>query len=160
VIQVLYERGNIYRFTMPRNTLICMMSTSRLKEIIKRVLTHHPEVLVAYLYGSRVKGYSTPESDVDLGILIEENFKTTPLYPERLAGEIMEETGYSTAADVRILNHRNSRFVYTVIREGEVIFCRDERKRVEFETEATRKYLDFKHIHEEYDAMRRLRLTQ
>jgi hypothetical protein len=137
-----------------------MISTSKLKETIKRVLTHHPEVLIAYLYGSRVKGYSTPESDVDLGILIEENYNTFPLYPEQLSGEIMKETGYSMDVDIRILNHRNSRFVYTVIKEGELIYCRDEKRRVEFETEATRKYLDFKHIHEEYDAMRRQRLMQ
>jgi predicted nucleotidyltransferase len=42
---------------------------SLLFESIKELKTHHPEIIAFMLYGSRVKGYATQESDTD-GVLL------------------------------------------------------------------------------------------
>jgi predicted nucleotidyltransferase len=130
----------------------------RLKEGIKEVLKEHKEIIVAYLYGSTVKGYKGKTSDIDVGLLLKEDFKAEALYPARVAGEIKEKCGLDQEVDVRILNERPYRFLHQVIREGEIILSIDERKRVRFETSVMDGYIDFKPFYEQYDEKRRERL--
>ena len=47
----------------------------KLKEDIKEALKGHEEILVAYLYGSTVKGYEGKGSDIDVGLLLKEEFE-------------------------------------------------------------------------------------
>lgn len=130
----------------------------KLKEGIKEVLKKHKEILVAYLYGSTVKGYKGKESDIDVGLLLKKDFEAEALYPARIAGKIKEKCGLDQEVDVRILNKRPYRFLHQVIREGEVILSTDERERVKFETSIIDRYIDFKPFYEQYDKKRRERL--
>ncbi len=130
----------------------------KLKEEIKRVLKEHKEILVAYLYGSTVKGYGGKRSDIDVGLLLKEEFEAEALYPARIAREIKEKCGLDQEVDVRILNERPYRFLHQVIREGEVILSIDERERVRFETSVIDGYIDFKPFYKQYDEKRRERL--
>jgi hypothetical protein len=130
----------------------------QLKEGIKEVLKGHEEILVAYLYGSTVKGYEGKKSDIDVGLLLKEDFKAEALYPARIAGEIKKKCSLHQEVDVRILNERPYRFLHQVIREGEIILSTDERERVRFETSVIDRYIDFKPFYEQYDEKRRERL--
>lgn len=130
----------------------------KLKEEIKEVLKGHEEILVAYLYGSTVKGYEGKRSDIDVGLLLKEDFEAEALYPARIAREIKEKCGLNQEVDVRILNKRPHRFLHQVIRGGEVILSTDERERVRFETSVIDEYIDFKPFYEQYDEKRRERL--
>jgi hypothetical protein len=130
----------------------------QLKEGIKEVLKGHEEILVAYLYGSTVKGYRGKGSDIDVGLLLKENFEAEPLYPARIAGEIKKKCCFEQEVDVRILNQRPYRFLHQVIRKGEIILSTDERARVRFEASVIDRYIDFKPFYEEYDEKRRERL--
>ena len=128
------------------------------KEKIKDALKDHKEILVAYLYGSTVKGYDNKKSDVDVGLLLKENCKTEALYPAQIARKIKEKCGITRDVDVRILNKRPYRFLHQVIKEGQIIFSRDERERVKFEAYVTDRYIDFKPFYEQYDEKRSERL--
>jgi len=130
----------------------------KLKEGIKEVLKGHKEILVAYLYGSTVKGYEGKGSDIDVGLLLKEGFEAEALYTARIAGEIKEKCGLDQEVDVRILNKRPHRFLHQVIKEGEIILSTDERERVRFETSIIDGYIDFKPFYEQYDEKRRERL--
>jgi len=130
----------------------------QLKEGIKEVLKAHEEILVAYLYGSTVKGYEGKRSDIDVGLLLKEDFKAEALYPARIAREIKEKCSLDQEVDVRILDERPYRFLHQVIREGEIILSKDERERVRFETSVIDRYIDFKPFYEQYDEKRRERL--
>jgi len=132
--------------------------TMELKEGIREVLKRHREILVAYLYGSTVRGYEGKESDIDVGILLKENFKVDALYPVRIARELKEKCMFDREVDVRILNGRSYRFLQQVIKEGEIILCADEKERVRFETSVMDRYIDFKPFYEQYDRKRRERL--
>ncbi|MEM3526178.1 MAG: nucleotidyltransferase domain-containing protein [Candidatus Jordarchaeaceae archaeon] len=126
--------------------------------IVKEVLTHREEVTVAYLFGSTVKGYASEKSDIDIGLVLKRKFEPDAFYSAKLAGEIEKRMGGNREIDLRILNNQSPRFVYQVIKEGRVIFCRDEEERVAFETSVTKEYLDFKPFYEEYDRVRRKRI--
>lgn len=127
------------------------------KEQMEEVLKKHGEILVAYLYGSTAKGYGRKGSDIDLGLLLREDFSADALYPARIAGEIKRRCGFDREVDVRILNKRSPRFLHQVI-GGKVVFCRDERERVRFETSVIDAYIDFKPFLEQYYEKRRERL--
>lgn len=130
----------------------------KLKEQIREVLKKHKEILVAYLYGSTVKGYEDKESDIDVGLLLKEDFEADALYPAHIAGKIKEKCGLDHEVDVRILNKRSHRFLHQVIKEGEIIISTNERERVRFETSAIDRYIDFKPFYKQYDEKRRERL--
>jgi len=133
-------------------------SGMQLKEVIKEVLKKHEEILVAYLYGSTVKGYGGKRSDIDVGLLLKEDFRAEAIYPARIAGEIQELCNLDQEVDVRILNEGSLYFLYKVIKEGEIILSTDERERVRFETSVIDRYVDFKPFYEQYDEKRRERL--
>lgn len=127
-------------------------------ELLKSVIREHEEVLLAYLYGSAVQGNLREDSDIDIGILLADDTVPDHLYAIKMAGEIRSRCRLDREVDVRILNRRPIRFLHQVLRYGEIVFVRDERKRVDFETEVIKVYLDFKPFLREYDRMRRRRL--
>ena len=128
------------------------------KEMLKSVIRDHDEVIIAYLYGSAVQGNLRADSDIDIGILLADDAVPDHLYTIRMAGEIRSRCRLDRAVDVRILNRRPIRFLHQVLRYGEILFVRDERKRVEFETDVIKVYLDFKPFLMDYDRKRRRRL--
>jgi len=127
-------------------------------EGVREVLKEHKEILVAYLYGSTVKGYEEKRSDIDVGLLLKEDFTAEALYPARIAREIRERCDLDQEVDVRILNEGSHRFLREVIKHGEIILSTDERERVRFETSVVDRYLDFKPFYKQYDEKRRERL--
>jgi len=127
------------------------------KDAIGDVLKKRKEIVLAYLYGSSVKGYARSDSDLDLGILLDEKFDSDPLYPARIAIEIETQARIDRELDVRLLNGMPPRFLRQVI-DGELVLARDESERVKFETEVIDSYLDFKPFYDQYDRVRRERL--
>lgn len=81
-----------------------------------------------------------------------------PLYPSRLAIKIENNLSRKKRVDVRVLNGSTLRFKSQVLRYGKLLFSRDEKKRIEFETTSLDNYYDFKPYLEMYDIARRARL--
>ncbi len=54
--------------------------------LIRGVLSKHPEITSAILFGSRAKGLAAPSSDIDLALEGVED----PLYAEAVASELEE----------------------------------------------------------------------
>lgn len=120
---------------------------------LKKVFENHKEILFAYLYGSVARGEAGKSSDVDIAIFIERNFKRHVFYEIEIAREIEEYTGLKDV-EVVVLNDKSLRFLNQVLRYGKLIFSRDEKARILFEMDVTKRYIDFKPYYEEYDAMR------
>ncbi len=123
---------------------------------LKKVFSEHPEILVAYLFGSLAKGEANEKSDVDIGILVSKNFKPDRFYEVKIAEEIEKEVGLRRV-EVVILNDKPVSFLNQVLRYGKLIFCRDDKARVSFETIVTKKFIDLKPYFEEYNKMRVLK---
>jgi len=111
--------------------------------------------VAVYIYGSMAGGTYREDSDLDIGVLLDDAFREEPLYLARLAREIKLGCNIDRSGDVQILNHCSLRFLHQALRNGEFILSRDERKRGEFESTALCGYIDFKPFYREYDEERR-----
>ena len=121
---------------------------------IRDVVSSFDEILVAYLYGSMVKGQEGFGRDVDVGLLLDQGFVEPALYPVHVAGLIEEAMGIFDVVDVRVLNHQSLGFQFRVIKEGLLVFCRDDGARVWYESGVVSSYLDVKPFLDHYDAVR------
>lgn len=124
---------------------------------IKKVIERHEEIIFAYLYGSLAKGEKRKKSDIDIGIFLKEGFKRDVFYECQIALEIEKETKLKNV-EVVVLNERPLRFLNQVLRYGKLISSKDEKRRVEFETFITKRYIDFRPYYDEYDKLRMKRL--
>ena len=135
------------------------MNLEKIKSTVKQKLSKKKEIIAAYLYGSIL--ISEFYEDIDIGILISDNFKPKTLYEASLAGELerafKKTLNLSIPIDVRILNDKPLRFLFVVIKNSEIIFSNNDKKVVQFDAKIMKEYLDIKPHFEDYDNMRRLR---
>ncbi|MEM2485211.1 MAG: nucleotidyltransferase domain-containing protein [Candidatus Caldarchaeum sp.] len=117
---------------------------------LKTFFDKETEVLIAYLFGSHASGDQTAESDVDIAVLLSTSHKVLDLdYYLHLVNELSKLLGGDV--DLIILNMAPPLLKHQVIKNGVVVYCRDEKTRIEFEARAEDEYLDFKRVMERYD---------
>jgi len=104
---------------------------------IKKVLASKSDVLFAYIHGSFLKG---DFRDIDVAVYLK-NKKRPIKYEMELESELEKKLRYPV--DVRVLNVSPLSFRFKAIKNGELIFCRDECTRVNFETATFVLYHDF-----------------
>jgi uncharacterized protein len=133
------------------------MSIELVAREISGILSRHKEIRFAYLYGSFLRGEIY--QDIDVAIIVDEDFDRELLYPEGLALEIEKDIrskyNIEKPVDLHVLNDsRNATYLESVIGADHLLFARDELERARFETRVLRDYLDMKPIHERYDKSR------
>ncbi|MEM4186392.1 MAG: nucleotidyltransferase domain-containing protein [Candidatus Caldarchaeum sp.] len=117
---------------------------------LKTFFDKETEVLIAYLFGSYASGDQTAESDVDIAVLLSTSHTVLELdYYLHLVNELSKLLGGDV--DLIILNMAPPLLKHQVIKNGVVVYCRDEKTRIEFEARAEDEYLDFKRVMERYD---------
>lgn len=130
----------------------------KLREIATELFGKTP-VLFAYLYGSYAKGLSHRFSDLDLGIYAEDLDLKSPLDLElSLALLIDEKLNHAMQSEVRVLNHLPLVVKGRILAESELIYSRNESKRIEFETQVRKAYFDFLPVIQQYQNAYRERL--
>jgi len=122
----------------------------KLREIAAQIFEKTP-VLFAYLYGSYAKGLSHRFSDLDVGIYAEDlDLKSCLDLELSLALRIDENLGHVVQSEVRVLNHLPLVVLGRILGDGELIYSRDENKRIEFETQVRKAYFDFLPVIQQY----------
>jgi uncharacterized protein YutE (UPF0331/DUF86 family)/predicted nucleotidyltransferase len=116
---------------------------------LNQLFTQNP-VDAAYLSGSlpgrAVFGHL---SDVDIAILLQQQIERDRFLDYQLyfLGELARRLE-SDAIDVMILNQASLLLQLQVIKYGQILYSRDEKRRIAFETRAVMQYLDFKRMDE------------
>ena len=116
---------------------------------LNKLFTQSP-VNAAYLAGSLSTRTSFGHlSDVDIAILLMEQIKSDQFLDYQLYffSELAKRLE-SDSIDVVILNQASLLLKLQVIKYGQILFSRDEKLRVSFETKAIMDYLDFKKFDE------------
>ena len=107
---------------------------------LRRRLEDEPEVSVAYLYGSQARGTAGPLSDVDVAVLLKPGTDANEVRLDLIAA-VAEVVG-SVRADVVVLDEAPPALGWQVLRDGRVLFSRDERARVDHWVRTVDRYLD------------------
>ncbi len=135
------------------------MNFEKLKVAFHQIFSEKNEIIASYLYGSFLS--SEFYEDIDIGLLIRNDFKPGVLYEAKLSGQLEKllKKTFNTfkPVDVRILNGKPLRFLFSVLKNSKLIYSKDDHKRVQFEAKIMKEYLDIKPHFEYYDKMRRLR---
>jgi uncharacterized protein YutE (UPF0331/DUF86 family)/predicted nucleotidyltransferase len=112
---------------------------------LNQLFTKNP-VNAAYLAGSLPGRTSFGHlSDVDIAILLMDQIKSDQFldYQMYFFSELAKRLE-SESIDVLILNQSSLLLKLQVIKYGQILFSRDEKQRISFETKAVMDYLDFK----------------
>ena len=127
------------------------------EENIRKVLKGEDDIRLAYFYGSRAVGRDHEDSDYDIGLVVEDvkNFDIHRV--SELSDRI--ERFLDNRVDLRVLNGKDIRFVYNVLKEGGPIYVEDEDFRQRFEVRTMKEYMDMKPFLDEYDRNVKERVT-
>ena len=113
-------------------------------------LSNFHEVEVGYVFGSFLTGKFT---DIDVALLLSK--KLPPYQSMKFAMEVAraleKALGHKFEFDVKVLNSSPIQFQHEVIKNGEVVFCKDETKRVGYEAGVLSEYLDYREVLEWFD---------
>ncbi len=111
-----------------------------LTEKITCLLLEKTEVVFAYLHGSFI--ISESFHDIDIGIFLknENGF----LYESDISYELSGMTGYDI--EVRILNNAPVAFQLAVLKNGKLLFSKDEKIRTDFIENVGKRYLEYSHF--------------
>lgn len=115
-----------------------------LKEAASKAFASADEVAAAYAFGSRIKGHPLPGSDLDIALLpTPGSADSDPLLAEKMAGRFAEALGSDIEIDCRLTDSLPLTLTGRIVTEGVLIYDRDPRLRVTFETDTRRHYFDF-----------------
>jgi predicted nucleotidyltransferase len=124
-----------------------------IESCIADVLSAHPEVAAAYVFGSVVAGTARPESDVDIAVL----FATPPPHTLdsarfALAGEL--EAALGAPVDLVVLNDAPVDLSIRVLRQGRLVVDRNPSARIGFEVRTRNEAFDLEPVLTRYRSAR------
>jgi uncharacterized protein len=126
----------------PGASVVDTPAIARLAGAAQRILSRHPDVVAAYLYGSAARG--EPAADLDVALLLRDGGMGSRELEELTARLEAEGTPHGPPLDVRVLAGTSPRFRANVLRDGQLLFEADRRARLAFEARAMSEWLDFK----------------
>ncbi|HEY3569357.1 MAG TPA: nucleotidyltransferase domain-containing protein [Thermoanaerobaculia bacterium] len=132
------------------------MNAEAIEAKLREFLSRNAEregITAAYLFGSVARGTAGPRSDVDVGVLYEED---PPLTLEglglRLEGDL--ESLLEKPVQLVVLNHAPVDLAIRVLRDGKLLVDRDRSKRIDFEVKARFEFFDLEPYLKLYRGMR------
>jgi uncharacterized protein len=129
----------------PRATLKTVAGPGTIDVAIADVLRGFPEVAAAWLFGSEARGDAGPRSDVDIALLFRDRGIELD-GNDRLVATIaarLERVAPGREIDVVLIARQPPMFVHRVLAEGRLAYDGMPERRIDFESDATSRYLDF-----------------
>ncbi len=113
-----------------------------LEELLARA-RGDPDVLAVILYGSQARGDAGPGSDTDVCLVLRDAFPR-----EELPRKTLDYLGFDL--DLRIFQALPLPLRRRVLREGGVLFVRDEGALYDLAIKTAKAWEDFRHVYSDY----------
>lgn len=134
------------------------MDKQFLIDSIKNVLEKDSDILFTYLYGSCAYEEAPMGGDIDIAIYLKPMEMEGYLWEEeKITSDLITTLRYDRI-DLRILNVCPFWMQYEVIKEGILLFVKDQIARINFEEKVMNEYFKFKPLLEEYRQLLSLRI--
>jgi len=124
---------------------------SSLIEQLRKLLEPDTDVLFAYLYGSSVTNPDLFGSDIDVGVYLKPGDLNEYVKKEEQLTAFLASHLHNNRIDLRIINALPLLLNYSILRDGILIFSRDELERVDFETTSMIRFFELKPYLDEYN---------
>ena len=115
------------------------------KKELTEYFSSKDSVILAYLFGSTVRGDAGRLSDIDIGVLLDKNLSKNDSFDLEL--KLMGEIAFLInidKIDLIVLNEAPLLLAYNIIKDG-IILKSSETERVNYETKILSMYLDEKY---------------
>ena len=129
------RRTKKFSLNKEQKELVITRLTSQMEEM--------PEIILAFLYGSFLD--EGPFGDLDLALFVNPSCPAAgdKSLEYELKTEMLLENTTGLPVDVRVLNQAPQPFRYSVIKNGRLLFCRDEEFYADFLSHTLVSYFDF-----------------
>ena len=121
----------------------------KIKTMLADFFQRQAEIEIAYIFGSIARGTESALSDIDIAILIDDQQINEDKFRYGYKAEILADlmkTLKTNNVDLVILNEANTLLRHRVLYHGRLIYSKNEKKRIEFQTNTIDKYIDFKEL--------------
>ncbi len=122
------------------------MNIQEITNRLSNIWQDFKEVKIVYLFGSYATGEERPTSDIDIAVFAPELILDDYL---KLWAKVTGLLG-TEKIDLVTLSDKPPAFRYQVIKEGKVIYCRNEYLLNDFELKTWQTYMDSKHLRQIY----------
>ena len=112
---------------------------------IKKFLSTQDNVVFAYIFGSYIKDGSRPR-DLDLAVYLKQPGKFS--FADFIFS-VSQVAGMDNV-DVIVLNDASILLQFEIIQTGKLVFSRDERERIKYETKISSLYYDRKYYYDRH----------
>ncbi|MCD6521485.1 nucleotidyltransferase domain-containing protein [Candidatus Calescamantes bacterium] len=132
---------------MIRKNLIRHNLNSLLSELKER-LEKEKDIIFAYIIGSYAKGKRCPLSDFDIAVYIENNQE---IFDRKISlNSLITDILKTDEVDLIILNEASPLFIHHSLRNGKLLFSKDEKKRISFLVKNLKEYFDMQYYYERF----------
>ncbi len=107
------------------------------------ILLESFNIKLIYIFGSFAKGTNREDSDLDIAILLEDNY--SPLIKLQILDELVGIFNIENI-DLVILNDVNEVLKFQVIKYGKVLYMNDLTTKILFEAQTMSQYMDMEHF--------------
>ncbi len=107
-----------------------MKNIDKIKEILKQYFKKHPEIEVAYIFGSVAQGKENPLSDIDIAIIINPQQINEKMYRYGYKAEVLSDLIKllkTNNVDLVILNEADILLRHRVLYFGKLIYSKNEK---------------------------------
>jgi predicted nucleotidyltransferase len=126
------------------------MDSEQITENLRSFFASNPgDAVAVYLYGSVARGTAGQGSDVDVGLLLEEDPPPT-LQGLKLDLAADLELLLEVPVQLVILNRAPVDLIHRVLRDGELVLERDRSRRIRFEVQKRNEFFDLQPILQRY----------
>ena len=128
--------------------IISMRDFRAVSADLAEFMSHRPEVLAAYLFGSVVNGRLRSDSDIDVAVLVDPTFFNQ--LPSKYRADLIADVGAALETfnvDIVLLNEASAPLAHNVITKGRLVFERSRSARIAFQVRNLNLFLDLEPIH-------------
>lgn len=126
------------RFIKPVS--LCPEDRQRITESVRSLLASFDDIVCAYIYGSFARGEPVRDLDVALYLTEDKDF----LFAVDVAALLRKDTGLEV--DVTLINQAPVALQFAILRDGLLLFSKDEVRRMALIERVSRQYREYAHF--------------